>query len=384
MGYDGVTQQIGLEQFYHVKNQTGATLVNGYAARAVGTVGNSSQLKAGYAIADGSISTRYNLGILTMNIPDGGDGYVTSFGLVRQLNTTGSVFGETWADGDLLFVSPTTPGYLTKVEPSAPHQKLLMAIVINAASNGSIFVRPTFYGTLNDLQGVHVPTPVDKGYLMYDIDSLRWEQRTRSVGQGLSQVDDGTNVALTLVPFVGDSGTGGKIGAVPAPAAGDGAVYKYLSADGVWRNPGTSGAITHNAIEGLQGGISSGVFEETAFEPTAFQQGVVQFYHLSNPDYEYITNQQSILSTAVSTTLDNDSYTVLVTASAQTITMPEAIPSRFGRTWTIIQNCNGYVDIEPNTGDEFILPGGSDTIRLNQIGSTLSMRCVSATQWVIV
>lgn len=36
--------------------------------------------------------------------------------------------------------------------------------------------------------------------------------------------------------FLGDSGSGGKIGDVPAPAAGDGAAGKLLKADGTWTN----------------------------------------------------------------------------------------------------------------------------------------------------
>lgn len=35
-------------------------------------------------------------------------------------------------------------------------------------------------------------------------------------------------------PFTGDAGLGGIIGFVPAPAAGDAAAFKYLSADGNW------------------------------------------------------------------------------------------------------------------------------------------------------
>lgn len=35
-------------------------------------------------------------------------------------------------------------------------------------------------------------------------------------------------------PFVGDTGLGGQIGFVPAPAAGDAADYKYLNANGNW------------------------------------------------------------------------------------------------------------------------------------------------------
>lgn len=383
MGYDAVVQQVGLEQYYHVKNQTGSTLLNGRAARVVGTLGASGRLKAGYAIADGSIAPRYNIGILTMDIADGEDGYVTSFGIVRSIDTTGTPYGETWADGDILFVSPTIAGYLTNIEPIAPHQRIIMAIVIHAASNGSIFVRPNVGQVLGDNHDVYINTPTNGDILGYVTANSRWVDKSLTVSSGLNKVDNGTNINFNLVPFVGDSGTGGVIGAVPAPVAGDGAARRYLSADGTWRDPTTSGIINHNNLTDLDGGIATGVFEITAFESTAFQQGIVQYYHLTKPDYDYIVNQQSILSTAINTTLDDDAYTVLVTVSAKTITLPEAQPSRYGRSWTIIQNCNGYVDVAPQPTDEIILAGGSDTIRLTQIGSNVTLRCVSINQWVI-
>jgi hypothetical protein len=227
-----------------------------------------------------------------------------------------------------------------------------------------------------------MPSPQHGQFMVYDFNEKRWESRTMSVGTGLSKVDNGSDsIAFTLVPFVGDSGTGGFIGGVPAPAAGDGAEFKYLSADGLWRTLAVS---SHNSLTDLAGGINEGVFESSAFEITAFQQGVVQFYHLTAPDYNSIVNQQSILSTAIDTDLDDEAYNIVVTASAKTITLPNAQASRFGRTWTVIQNCAGYVDVAPEAGDEIILPGGSDTIRLDQIGSNVSLRCVSATQWVIV
>jgi hypothetical protein len=42
--------------------------------------------------------------------------------------------------------------------------------------------------------------------------------------------------------YVGDSGSGGTKGAVPAPAAGDAAAQKYLAAGGGWSTPSGSGA----------------------------------------------------------------------------------------------------------------------------------------------
>lgn len=235
---------------------------------------------------------------------------------------------------------------------------------------------------MNELQGVYVPTPQPGDILTYDFDDGRWESRQHAVGSGLSRADNGTTVTISQVAFVGDSGTGGIIGAVPAPSAGDGNASnrKFLAADGLWRSPPSS---THNELFGLEGGINEGVFETTAFETTAFQQGVVQFYHLTEDEYNRVVNQNAILSVAVDTTLTDAAYTVLVTASAKTITLPKAQPVRYGHEWTIIQNCTGYVDVAPDASDEVILPGGSDTIRLTQIGSNVTLRCVSSTQWVI-
>lgn len=48
------------------------------------------------------------------------------------------------------------------------------------------------------------------------------------------------NVNVTADPFTGDSGTGGTQGQVPAPAAGDTAAGKYLSANGSFENPLTT------------------------------------------------------------------------------------------------------------------------------------------------
>jgi hypothetical protein len=46
-----------------------------------------------------------------------------------------------------------------------------------------------------------------------------------------------TEATALLDPFVGDSGSGGTKGLVPAPAAGDAAAEKYLAADGTFSNP---------------------------------------------------------------------------------------------------------------------------------------------------
>lgn len=47
---------------------------------------------------------------------------------------------------------------------------------------------------------------------------------------------------VDIATMVGDSGSGGTKGLVPAPAAGDAAASKFLKADGTWAAPSSSGA----------------------------------------------------------------------------------------------------------------------------------------------
>ena len=59
-----------------------------------------------------------------------------------------------------------------------------------------------------------------------------------TAGTGDPEDLTGTQTTALLDAVVGDSGSGGTKGLVPAPAAGDGAAGKYLKADGTWDTPG--------------------------------------------------------------------------------------------------------------------------------------------------
>lgn len=65
-----------------------------------------------------------------------------------------------------------------------------------------------------------------------------------------ANISSGTLPAARLPNFVGDSGSGGTKGAVPAPAAGDAAAGKFLKADGTFAVPAGSatGTVTSVAV----------------------------------------------------------------------------------------------------------------------------------------
>jgi len=148
----GVVQQVGQEIYARVRNSTGVTIPNGTAVGFAGAAPDA--LNVAPYIANGTSPTVYILGVMTHDLPDSGEkGYCTTFGFVRGLDTTGTPYGQTWVEGDILYASPFVAGGFTKVKPTAPNNVIIMAAVTTvSATEGIIFVRPTimtqkYYGT---------------------------------------------------------------------------------------------------------------------------------------------------------------------------------------------------------------------------------------------
>ena len=142
LGLGSVTLQVGQETQVLAVNNTANTIPNGHVVMSTGTLGNSGRITIALAnVAQGE--AMHLVGITTTDIPAGAQGVVTVFGKVRAIDTTGAAFGETWVDGDILYVKPNDAGALTKVVPTDTEIKVPIATVIKAHTNGSIFVRLT-------------------------------------------------------------------------------------------------------------------------------------------------------------------------------------------------------------------------------------------------
>ena len=135
MGNNNITQQVGEEFFRYGKATAAISDVNLQAVYKTGTVGASGVITFAPTIA-GITEADQILGIATEPIATNSFGRITTSGVVRGIDTTGSVYGEVWADNDDIWYNPVTGG-LTKVKPVAPNIKLQMGTVINAGSGGS-------------------------------------------------------------------------------------------------------------------------------------------------------------------------------------------------------------------------------------------------------
>ena len=87
-----VTQQLGQEEYLRVRNNTGYTIFNGSGVRITGAHGNVAPT-IDYAIASGDASSRV-VGLATHDIENNSFGYVTTFGLVRNVNTAAFTAGD--------------------------------------------------------------------------------------------------------------------------------------------------------------------------------------------------------------------------------------------------------------------------------------------------
>lgn len=188
MGGGNITQQVG-EEFFAYGKAT-AAITDGQLVMVTGAVGASGTITFA-PTSTGLLDPNAILGIATESIPLNGFGRVTTMGIVRGIDTTGSSVGEVWADGDVLWYNTSAVGRMTKVKPSAPNMKTQVAIVINAGSggSGSLQVEVVHGSTLGGTDSnVQLGALADKQLLQYDSAAGYWKNvALSSVGSTASE-----------------------------------------------------------------------------------------------------------------------------------------------------------------------------------------------------
>lgn len=131
-----VTLQLGQEM--HMLCKANVNIANGQLVMAAGSDGNSGRINVSPTDGSGAVSAIFVVGVATQPITAGQTGFITTFGAVRNVDADGSVVGETWAAGDVLYPHPTIAGALTK---GTRVLDLPVAMVLFAGNNGTLFVR---------------------------------------------------------------------------------------------------------------------------------------------------------------------------------------------------------------------------------------------------
>ena len=221
-----VTMQVGQEQFVRVANKTGADLLeaNYQCVKISGAEGQ--RLKVGLAQANNDANSADTIGLVTETILNNQEGFVTTSGIIRNINTTGSLQGETWADGDVLYLSGTTAGRITNIKPSAPIHTVIVGFVVYAHNNhGKIYVKVDNGYELDELHNVRINGVTNGQVLTYN--NGLWENQTSGSGTVTSVSGTGGYGGLTLTGTVTSSGNltlgGTPTGTWPVSVSGNAA-----------------------------------------------------------------------------------------------------------------------------------------------------------------
>jgi hypothetical protein len=164
-----VNLPIGQKQVLRAVNGTGGNLTRA-AYRAVKITGAQGQrLQVSLARADNDANSKDTIGLVAEDIGNNQEGFIVTSGTIANINTTGSLQGETWSDGDTLYLSGTTSGVITNVKPSAPTHTVILGFVIYAhQNNGKIYVKVDNGYELDELHNVNVSTAASGDYLRYN------------------------------------------------------------------------------------------------------------------------------------------------------------------------------------------------------------------------
>jgi hypothetical protein len=159
---------------YKVVPNTTLTKAAYQAVKVSGATGG--RLSVGLAQGNTDLNSADTIGLVTETIATNQEGFIITVGQLLDINTTGSLQGETWADGDVLYLSPTTAGRLTNIKPTgATGHIVVMGYVEYAhANNGAIYVKIMNGWELDELHNVYITNPTGGAGLEYQASTQLW------------------------------------------------------------------------------------------------------------------------------------------------------------------------------------------------------------------
>lgn len=162
-----VTLQIGQENWVRVKNILDQNINNGQLVYIDGGEGANPHVQL--AIANGETNSATTLGMATHNISKNEFGYITTFGLLNNIDTDGMQVGAP------LYLSPTISGGYTTTKPQAPNHMVRVGTVIRSnKNNGVIFVNIQNGLEIEELHDVKVTNPQNGEFIAYNSGSGVW------------------------------------------------------------------------------------------------------------------------------------------------------------------------------------------------------------------
>ena len=237
-----------------VVNKTGDNLLaSEYKVMKV-TDAQGQRLAVDYALADSDTNSADTIGVVFENINNNQEGKIVVVGDLTSLNTTGSLQGETWTDGDPIFLSATTPGGITNVKPTAPDHGVRLGYVVYAHANQrKIYIKIDNGYEINELHDVYAPSPSHNEGIFWSSGTTRYENKSiasvlgytpenlakKGVANGYVPLASDSKIDAAYLPsYVSDILEYANLAAFPATGS-TGKIYLALDTNKVYRWSGS-------------------------------------------------------------------------------------------------------------------------------------------------
>ena len=109
----GLINRLGQQLVVKARNTSGSLISKGSVVRVVGVAGGFVGINL--AQADSVANSETAFGIVAEDIADSSNGFVAINGIIHGVNT------NAFTEGDILYLSTTTPGAITNVKPASPN-----------------------------------------------------------------------------------------------------------------------------------------------------------------------------------------------------------------------------------------------------------------------
>jgi len=156
------------------------------AVRVSGAQGQ--RLAIAYAQANNDNNSADTIGLVTETIATNQEGFIITVGQLEDINTTGSLQGETWSDGDVLYSSSVTPGAITNIKPTAATAHIVVIGYVEYAhvNHGKIYVKIMNGWELDELHNVYINTGTlaNNDALIYESSTQLWKNKTIATALG--------------------------------------------------------------------------------------------------------------------------------------------------------------------------------------------------------
>ena len=169
-----VTMPIGTRSVAMVKHADNAGLAKGKVVYVVGSDGINKTVR--YALATSDATSARTFGVVSETVSGGAKAFITTQGLLENLNTIGLTEGAT------IWVSPTTAGELTTTKPVAPDHLVLVGWCIRShATTGVIFVHVVNGFELDELHDVQIISATNNQVIQYESATSLWKNKTLTI-----------------------------------------------------------------------------------------------------------------------------------------------------------------------------------------------------------